>query len=172
MVELYNLGLQVPPSTSQSSSSSAPPSAPAARSQARTGGRRLKRLQYLAQEYFASQPGADNAAPNVGLLYCLNQVLKGVSYPKEMVQELTEITAYRLGAMYEADHLREQIGLEFPSTFDTDPNQALGKIYDNALIMKAWEMLHLYDINTTPIGIRRPYAKPLQYLTLALVGVG
>ncbi|OQD62560.1 hypothetical protein PENPOL_c012G09022 [Penicillium polonicum] len=71
---------QVTPSTSQSSSSSAPPSAPA-RSQARTGGR-LKRLQYLAREYFASQPGADNAAPNVGLHYCLNQVLKGASYPK------------------------------------------------------------------------------------------
>ncbi|KAJ5926725.1 hypothetical protein N7516_008498 [Penicillium verrucosum] len=30
-------------------------------------------------------------------------------------------------------------------------------------------MLRLYDINTTLIGIRRPYAKPLQYLTLALV---
>ncbi|KOS36485.1 hypothetical protein ACN38_g12769 [Penicillium nordicum] len=131
---------QVPPSTpsstSQSSSSSAPPSAPAARSQARTGGRRLKRLQYLASKYFASQPGANNAAPNVGLHYCLKQVLKGASYPKEKVQELTEITAYRLGAIYKADYLREQIGLEFPSIFDTDPNQAIGKIDDNALITK------------------------------------
>ena len=85
---------------------------------------------------------------------------------------MTEITAYRLGAMYETDHLREQIGLKFPSIFDTDPNQALDKIHDNDLIMKTWAILRLYDINTTPIGIRRPYAKPLQYLTLALVWVG
>jgi hypothetical protein len=149
---------QVPPST-----------CPASSQLARAGGRRLKRLQYLAQEYFASQPGADNGGPNIGLHNCLNQVLKGASYPKGKVQELTEITAYRLGAMYEAEYLREQIGLEFPSIFDTDPSQALAKMSNKHLIMKTWSLLLMYDINTTPIGIRRPYVKPLQYLTLALV---
>ncbi|KAL2829269.1 hypothetical protein BDW59DRAFT_142411 [Aspergillus cavernicola] len=149
---------QVPPSTF-----------PASSQLARAGGRRLKRLQYLAQEYFASQPGADNGGPNIGLHNCLNQVLKGASYPKEKVQELTEITAYRLGAMYEAEYLREQIGLKFPSIFDTDPSQALAKMSNKQLIMKTWSLLLMYDINTTPIGIRRPYVKPLQYLTLALV---
>jgi hypothetical protein len=100
---------------------------------------------------------------------CLNQVLKGVSYSKGKVQELTVITAYRLGAMYEAEYLREQIGLKFPSIFDTDPSQALAKLSNKQLIMKTWSLLLMYNINTTPIGIRRPYVKPLQYLTLALV---
>ncbi|KAF5863482.1 hypothetical protein ETB97_009983 [Aspergillus alliaceus] len=149
---------QVPPST-------CPPSSQLAR----TGGRRLKRLQYLAHEYFASQPGADNAGPNIGLHNCLKQVLKGASYTKEKVQELTEITVYRLGAMYEAEYLKEQIGLKFPSVFDTDPSQALAKMPNKQLIMKTWSSLLSYDINTTPTGIRRPYVKPLQYLTLALV---
>ena len=149
---------QVPPSTCPESSQLA-----------RVGGRRLKRLQYLAQEYFASRPGADNGAPNIGLHNCLNQVLKGASYSKEKVQELTEITAYRLGAMYEADYIREQIGLQYPSIFDTDPSQALSKMSNKPMIIKTWSLLLTHDINTTPIGISRPYVKPLQYLTLALV---
>ncbi|KAJ5781290.1 hypothetical protein N7457_006450 [Penicillium paradoxum] len=147
-----------------------PPSICAASSEvARAGGRQLKRLQYLAQEYLASHPGADNAGPNIGLHNCLNQVLKGASYPKEKVQELTEITAYRLGAMYEADYLLEQIGLQFPSIFDMDPEDALGRLPEKHLTLKTWSLLLSHDINTTPIGIRRPYGKPLQYLTLALV---
>ncbi|KAJ5298814.1 uncharacterized protein N7443_006934 [Penicillium atrosanguineum] len=149
---------QVPPST-----------CPASGQLARAGGRRLKRLQYLAQEYFASRPGPDNGGPNIGLHNCLNQVLKGASYPQEKVQQLTEITAYRLGAMYEADYLREQIGLQYPSLFDTDPNQELSNLSDNQMSMKTWSLLLTHDINTTPIGIKRPHVKPLQYLTLALV---
>ncbi|KAJ5241414.1 uncharacterized protein N7469_003005 [Penicillium citrinum] len=149
---------QVPPTTCAASSELA-----------RAGGRRLKRLQYLAQEYFASNPGADNAGPNIALHNCLNQVLKGASYPKEKVQELTEITAYRLGAMYEADYSREQIGLQFPSIFDIDPEDALENLPEKQLTLKTWSLLLSHDINTTPIGIRRPYDKPLQYLTLALV---
>ncbi|CAG8146190.1 unnamed protein product [Penicillium salamii] len=154
---------QVPPST-------CPPSTSAASSVvARAGGRPLKRLQYLAQEYFASNPGADNAGPNIGLHNCLIQVLKGTSFSKEKMQDLTEITAYRLGAMYEADYLREQIGLQFPSIFDIDPEHALEKLPEKQLTLKTWSLLLRHDINTTPIGIRRPYGKPLQYLTLALV---
>ncbi|KAJ5225942.1 hypothetical protein N7468_007167 [Penicillium chermesinum] len=152
---------QVPPSTCAASSEVA-----------RAGGRRLKRLQYLAQEYFASNPGADNAAPNIGLHNCLKQVLNGASYPKEKVHELTEITAYRLGAMYEADYLREQMGLKFQSIFDMDPEDREHIIktpLENQLALKTWSLLISRDINTTPIGIRRPYSKPLQYLTLALV---
>ncbi|KAJ5684485.1 uncharacterized protein N7477_000830 [Penicillium maclennaniae] len=146
-----------------------PSTCPASSQLARAGGRRLKRLQYLAQEYFASRPGAENDAPNIGLHNCLDQVLKGASYPKEKVQELTEITAYRLGAMYEAEYLREQLGLQYPSIFDTDPSQALSKTSDDQMMMRTWFLLLKHDINTTPIGISRPYVKPLQYLTLALV---
>ncbi|KAJ5121262.1 uncharacterized protein N7515_009223 [Penicillium bovifimosum] len=149
---------QVPPSPSQPGSQLAGAS-----------GRSLKRLQYLAKEYFASQPGADNAAPNVGLHSCLKQVLNRASYSKEKVQELTEITAYRLGAMHEAEYLWKETGAEYPSIFDIDPSQRLAKMSDKELIMKTWSMLLTYDINTTPIGIRRPHVKPLQYLTLALV---
>ncbi|KAE8145101.1 hypothetical protein BDV25DRAFT_144966 [Aspergillus avenaceus] len=136
---------------------------------ARTGGRRLKRLQYLAREYFASNPGADNAGPNIGLHNCLRQVLKGASYPKEKVQELTDITVYRLGAMHEAEYLKEQIGLKFPSIFDTDTGKKRAKMTSDQLDVKTWLLLLHYDINTTPIGIKRPYSKPLQYLTIALV---
>ncbi|KAJ5142221.1 hypothetical protein N7526_003216 [Penicillium atrosanguineum] len=149
---------QVPPST-----------CPASGQLARAGGRRLKRLQYLAQEYFASRPGPDNGGLNIGLHNCLNPVLMGASYPQEKVQQLTKITAYRLGAMYEADYLREQIGLQYPSLFDTDPNQELSNLSDNQMSMKTWSLLLTHDINTTPIGIKRPYVKPLRYLTLALV---
>ncbi|KAJ1707381.1 hypothetical protein G4B11_008311 [Aspergillus flavus] len=149
---------RVPPST-------CPPSSQLAR----VGGRGLKRLQYLATDYFASHPGADNAAPNIGLHGCLKQVLKGASYPNKKVQQLTEITAYRLGAMYEAEYLKEQVGLEFPSIFDIDLSQALHEITDHHLFMKTRLLLVHYDINTTPIGINRPYIKPLHYLTLVLL---
>ncbi|KAJ5562783.1 hypothetical protein N7461_001544 [Penicillium sp. DV-2018c] len=101
----------------------------------------LKRLQYLAKEYFASQPGADNAAPNIGLHSCLKQVLNGASYSKEKVQELTEITAYRLGAMHEAEYLWKQTGVEYPSIFDIDPSQRLAKMSGKELTMKTWSMM-------------------------------
>ncbi|KAJ5795899.1 uncharacterized protein N7518_004439, partial [Penicillium psychrosexuale] len=129
---------QVPPSTCAASSEVT-----------RAGGRRLKRLQYLAQEYFASNRGADNAGPNIGFHNCLNQVLKGVSYPKEKVQQLTEITAYRLGAMYET-RLLARIGLQFPSIFDIDPEDALGNLPEKHLTLKTWSLLLSHDINTTP----------------------
>jgi hypothetical protein len=90
---------------------------------------------------------------------------------KEKVQDLTEITAYRLGAMYEADYLREQIGLQFPSIFDIKPEDALENLPEKHLTLKTWSLLLSHDINTTPIGIRRPYGEPLQYLTLALVEI-
>ncbi|PTU22874.1 hypothetical protein P175DRAFT_0555541 [Aspergillus ochraceoroseus IBT 24754] len=54
--------------------------------------------------------------PNIGLHNCLQQVLGGASYPEEKVQELTEITVYRLGAMYEAGYLREQSQPSFISS--------------------------------------------------------
>lgn len=55
---------------------------------AKTGGQRLKLLKYLQ---------------------------KNTSYPKYKAYRLTETTTYRLGTMYEADYLREQIGLNLPS---------------------------------------------------------
>jgi hypothetical protein len=71
--------------------------------------------------------------------------------------------------MYEADYLREQIGLQFPSIFDIHPEDALEKLPEEHLKLKTWSLLLSHDINTTPIRIRRPYVKPLKYLTLALV---
>ncbi|KAJ5151250.1 uncharacterized protein N7482_010502 [Penicillium canariense] len=85
------------------------------------------------------------------------------------MQELTEITAYRLGPMHEAEYLRKQTGLQFPSIFDIEPKQSLVNMSDKTMIMKTWHLLLMHKINTTPIGIKRPYVKPLQYLTLALV---
>jgi hypothetical protein len=152
---------QVPPS----------PSSTNGPEQAKTGGRRLKRLKYLAEEYLAAKPGSNEAAPNIGLHNCLRSVLKGATYSKEKVDSLMETTSYRLGAMYEADYLREQIGLEFPSIFGTET--PLARIENQSrnpeLYHQTWSLLVEREICTTPIGIRLEYPKPLQYLTIALV---
>ncbi|PKY09253.1 hypothetical protein P168DRAFT_301800 [Aspergillus campestris IBT 28561] len=50
---------------------------------AKTGGRRLERQKYLAEEYFAAKPGPNEAAPNIGLHNCLQYVLNGATYPKD-----------------------------------------------------------------------------------------
>jgi hypothetical protein len=74
-----------------------PSSTPAPTNQGLPGGDRrpLKRLQYLAEEYFAAQPGPDNPGQNVALHSCLRQALKGESFTKEKLHGLTENTAYR-----------------------------------------------------------------------------
>ncbi|KAJ5846806.1 hypothetical protein N7534_010475, partial [Penicillium rubens] len=155
---------QVPPSPSPPSSTSSP-------ELAKTGGRRLKRLKYLAEEYFAAKPGPNEASPNIGLHNCLRSVLNGATYPKEKVDSLTETTTYRLGAMYEADYLREQIGLKFPSIFsmETPLAQIENESCNPELYTQTWSLLLKRKICTTPIGIRLHFPKPLQYLTIALV---
>jgi hypothetical protein len=138
---------------------------------AKTGGRRLKRLKYLAEEYFAAKPGLNEASPNIGLHNCLRSVLKGGTYSKEKVDGLTETTSYRLGAMYEADYLREQIGLKFPSIFGMEVHwvPTLNQSGNRELYSKTWKLLLEREICTTPIGIRLHFPKPLQYLAVALV---
>jgi hypothetical protein len=146
------------------------PSSVNAPTTSRSGGRPLKRLKYLAQEYLESKPGADNLAPNLSLHGSLKRVLRGEMLPKEEVEELTEMTAYRLGSMYEADYLRKMVGLQYPSIFDIDATSVIAALpTSRAIENHETRMLLLkLDINTTPIGIRRPYDKPLHYLTLAL----
>ncbi|CAG7948665.1 unnamed protein product [Penicillium nalgiovense] len=154
----------MPPSTSSPSSTRSP-------EPAKTGGRRLKRLKYLAEEYFAAKPGPNEAAPNIGLHNCLRSVLNGATYSEQKVDSLTETTAYRLGAMYEADYLREQIGLKVPSIFgmETPLAQIENQSRNPDLYTQTWRLLLKREICTTPIGIRLHFPKPLQYLTIALV---
>ena len=135
----------------------------------RTGGRLVKRLRYLAEEYLASHPGADSLSPNVALHGDLRRILRGET-PVREVNNLIEITAYRLGSMYEADYLRREIGIQYPSIFDMNTQNVLVSLPPTTLPMrrKTWDLLTSYDINTTPVGIRLQYGKPLQYLTLAL----
>ncbi|KAJ6114010.1 hypothetical protein N7523_007327 [Penicillium sp. IBT 18751x] len=152
---------QVPPSPS-STSGSGP---------ARTGGRRLTRLKYLAEEYFAAKPGPNEVASNIGLHNCLRSVLKGDTFSKERVDDLTETTSYRLGAMCEADYLREEIGLNFPSIFGMEIpwGLILNKSPNREWYSKAFRLLLDRNICTDPIGIRLWYPKPVQYLAIALV---
>ncbi|KAJ5302207.1 hypothetical protein N7508_007070 [Penicillium antarcticum] len=148
-----------------------PPSSTGGPGPAKTGGRRLKRLKYLAEEYFAAKPGLNEAAPNIGLHNCLQTVLKGGTYPKKKVDGLTETTSYRLGAMYEADFLREQAGLKFPSIFGMEVlwPQVTNESNNRELYSQTWRLLLKREICTTPIGIRLFFAKPVQYLSVALV---
>lgn len=137
---------------------------------AKTGGRRLKRLKYLAEEYFAEKPGPNETSSNIGLHNCLRSVLKGDTYSKEKVDSLTETTSYRLGVMYEADYLREQIGLKFPSIFGMEFNWGRRSEGGNReLYSKIWRLLLERETCTFPFRIRLHFPKPNQYLTIALV---
>ncbi|CAG8897793.1 unnamed protein product, partial [Penicillium egyptiacum] len=133
--------------------------------------RPLKRLQYLAEEYFAAQPGPDNSGQNIALHSCLRQALNGESFTKEKLLDLTENTAYRLGAMYEAEYLRQQANIDYPSIFEIDTKIILARkgSTDRQLRSKTWDMLLAQNINTTPIGIKLQWGQPSQYLMLALV---
>lgn len=138
---------------------------------AKTGGQHLKHLKYLAEEYFAAKPSPNEATLNIGLHNCLQSVLKGATYSKEKVDNLTETMLYRLGAMYKADYLIEQIGLKFPSIFSMEIpwGQILNQSRNQELYSQTWRLLLEREICTTPIGIRLHFPKPLQYLAIALV---
>ncbi|KAJ5836518.1 hypothetical protein N7447_002544 [Penicillium robsamsonii] len=150
-----------------------PSSTPAPTNQGLPGANRrpLKRLQYLAEEYFAAQPGPDNSGQNIALHSCLRQALKGENFTREKLLDLTENTAYRLGAMYEAEYLRQQANIDYPSIFEIDTNIILARkgSTDRQLRSKTWDMLLAQNINTTPIGIKLQWGKPSQYLMLALI---
>jgi TRAP-type uncharacterized transport system fused permease subunit len=137
---------------------------------ASTGGPRDERLRFLAQEYFAAHPGPDELVPNISLHGTLRKSLKGATYPKGKLDDLIENTAYRLAPMHEADYLREQLGLDFPSIFDTDTLEILhNKSAHLQIYSRTWRLLVDCEIITKPTAIRRFYSKPLRYLTLVLV---
>ncbi|KAJ5900908.1 uncharacterized protein N7473_004978 [Penicillium subrubescens] len=137
---------------------------------ASTGGRRQERLRFLAQEYLAAHPGPDELAPNVSLHNSLRRFLKGATYSKEILDDLIENTVYRLASMHEADYLREQLGLDCPSIFDTNALEIIhNKSSHSQLFSRTWTLLVNREIITKPFRISRFYSKPLRYLTLVLV---
>ncbi|KAJ5272534.1 hypothetical protein N7478_007659 [Penicillium angulare] len=73
--------------------------------------------------------------------------------------------------MYEAEYLRQQAKIDYPSIFEIDTNLVLARkgSTDCRLRSKTWDMLLAQNINTTPVGIMLQWGKPVQYLTLALV---
>ncbi|CAI7566572.1 unnamed protein product [Penicillium pancosmium] len=97
------------------------------------GGRPLKRLKSLAQEYPASKPGADSLSGNLSLDGCLKRALGEAVYEQYASGVIAGLTTQRAVMQTETGILQLKL-----------------------------------EINTTPIVIRRSYAKPLQYLTLAL----
>ncbi|KAF3385308.1 hypothetical protein F1880_002782 [Penicillium rolfsii] len=136
---------------------------------ASTGGWRHERLRLFAQEYFAAQPGPDNLAPNIGLHFNLRRVLKGATFPKQQLDDLIENTVYRLASMHEADDLRQQLGFECPSIFETDNLEIIhNKSARSQLFSRTWQLLVNREIITKPSRIRRFFSKPLRYLTLVL----
>lgn len=137
---------------------------------ASTGGWRHERLRFFAQEYLAAHPGPDNLAPNIGLHGNLRRFLKGATYSKEKLDDLIETTVYRLASMHEADYLREQLGLDCPSIFETGTLDMIhNKFAHSQLFSRTWTLLVDREIITKPSGIRLFYSKPLRYLTLVLV---
>ncbi|KAJ5736090.1 uncharacterized protein N7483_001215, partial [Penicillium malachiteum] len=112
----------------------------------------IRRLQYLAKEYPTLLPGSDNGSANVALHAGLRSALNGESFTKGKVLQLIEITTYRLGAVHEANYLRQQ------AKIDCSFSKLRGK---------TWDLLLENGICTTPIGIKIPWGKPLQYLNLA-----
>ncbi|KAJ5172519.1 hypothetical protein N7492_005112 [Penicillium capsulatum] len=137
---------------------------------ARKGGHKLNRLQYLANEYLAAQPSIDNLASNVGLHSNLKFGLRNATLSNDKVDELLETTAYRLGAMHEAEYLRSQVGISFPSIFDVGIELVdRKKEFPSPFYAQTRALLLSRRILTTPVGIRRFFPKPLDYLTVALV---
>ncbi|KAJ5720220.1 uncharacterized protein N7483_008154 [Penicillium malachiteum] len=78
-----------------------------------TASRPLRRLQYLAEEYLTSSPGLDSSSANIALLGGLRSALDGKSLTKEKTFQLTETTVHRLGAMHEAEYLRQQVRIYY-----------------------------------------------------------
>jgi hypothetical protein len=66
--------------------------------------------------------------------------------------------------MYEADYLRQQAKIDYPSMFKIATNAILArkKSIDRQLRSKTWDMLLAQNINTTPIGIRLQWRKSTQ----------
>jgi hypothetical protein len=159
-----------PSSSSGPSSPGGSSSGPAQQSLAKTGGRRIKRIQSLATEYFASHPRRDEFASNIGLHNKLKAVLKGATYPKNKLDDLRDTVAYRLGAMHKAEYLREQAGIRYVSIFKTDNFWELMQHRNNGpLYGRTFSILLEREILTPSVGIRLFYPKPIQYLALALV---
>ena len=69
--------------------------------------------------------------------------------------------------MYEADYLRQEVGIQYPSIFDMDTQNVIVSLPPTTQPMrrKTWDLLTRYDINTTPVGIRLQYGKALASIT-------
>ncbi|KAE8391174.1 hypothetical protein BDV23DRAFT_182700 [Aspergillus alliaceus] len=150
----------------------------------RTGNaRQCGRLQVLAREYFAANPGPDNAGPNVAFHNALRFILSGrTDSAKEELSRLFDIVTYRLGSMHEADYLRTQMEIEFPSIFDVDIYEwkkanwleftAQDRAEKEHIQSKIRRLIQQRRLLTHPIGGGLSYTKPINYLALALLESG
>ncbi|RHZ62718.1 hypothetical protein CDV55_105969 [Aspergillus turcosus] len=150
----------------------------------RTGNaRQCGRLQVLAREYFAANPGPDTAGPNIAFHNTLRFILRGkTDFTKEQLSGLFDIVTYRLGSMHEADYLRTQMEIEFPSIFDVDiyswkkanwsglagQDKAKKEDFESKIL----SLIRQRRLLTRPIGGGLSYTKPVNYLALALLESG
>lgn len=83
--------------------------------------RKRRRVKILARGYFASYPGLDEWAANLSLHHRLKKILGGSDdFDAKEIDRLYNCITYRLGAMHEADEVRRNMGVQFPSIFEFD----------------------------------------------------
>jgi hypothetical protein len=80
----------------------------------------VPQVSRLPEEYFASK------SCWVALLF--EKGVQGESYSEKKLQDMTEITAYRLRKIREADYLKFQMGVNYLSVFDIQPEPKISKL--------------------------------------------
>ncbi|KAB8227606.1 uncharacterized protein BDW43DRAFT_316659 [Aspergillus alliaceus] len=138
-------------------------------------------LEFLAREYFAAKPGFDNAGPNIALHNRLRGILRGdYNLSEDQISLTFDYVTSRLGQMHEAEYLRAQMRLDFPSIFDVDIYEwkvanwytAEDREIKDDRERRTFRYMVKGHVVTHPIGRGVPYTKPMQYLTLALAESG
>jgi hypothetical protein len=81
-----------------------------------TKGRRQVRI--IGPKYFASYPSLDESAANLSLHHRLKKILGDTDdLDAKEIDRFYNCITYGLGAMYEADAVRRNMGIQFPSIF-------------------------------------------------------
>ncbi|KAL1964885.1 hypothetical protein VTN77DRAFT_6238 [Rasamsonia byssochlamydoides] len=149
--------------------------------------RKRRQLKDLARGYLASNPGLDELAPNLALHQKLRAIRDGTKeFDAEGIDWLYNCVTNRLGAMHEADDVRERMGLKFPSIFEFNvecwyqnerqqakAEEAAKQAARQELRSQVLGLLRTQSVLDEPIaGAGFSYSKPWHYLAIALVESG
>ncbi|KAL2218376.1 hypothetical protein M432DRAFT_631996 [Thermoascus aurantiacus ATCC 26904] len=121
--------------------------------------RKRRQVRILARRYFASYPGLDEWAANLSLHQRLKKILGNTDdFDAKEIDRLYNCITYRLGAMHEADEVRRNMGIQFPSIFGFDVDK--------------WKLDESARVLEQPVGGGLYYTKPWYYLGIALTESG